>query len=184
MTHHLQRRHALRSCAAALLVAAATGCGISATGPVQAGAPASGIPQPGTENSSVRIYFSSPYGPRAVTRPTDRALDPQQALDLLLKGPTPAERERGLATQVPSMGGRLTATTTTGTVDVSIPLQVAADDLDVTAVSQIVCTAAHAQVPGDRPATQVHIRIHENNIRTENPWTVRCGPNGTATPVK
>ncbi|MEU5974438.1 GerMN domain-containing protein [Streptomyces sp. NPDC047315] len=184
MTHHLRGRRALRTCAAALLIASATGCGISATGPVRAGAPASGIPQPGTTNSSVRIYFADPYGVRAVTRPTDRPLDPQQALDLLLKGPTAAERERGLTTQVPPTVGRLTATTTTGTVDVSIPLQVATGDLDFTVVSQIVCTAAHAQVPGDRPATQVHIRIHESNLGPEEPWTVRCGPNGTATPIK
>ncbi|MFI1019085.1 GerMN domain-containing protein [Streptomyces sp. NPDC020965] len=182
MTHHPRGRHALRTCATALLIAAATGCGISTTGPVQAGAPATGIPQPGTQTNSVRIYFTDPYGPRAITRPTDQPLDPQHALDLLLKGPTPAERERGLTTQVPPPTGRLTATTTTGTVDISLPFEVASD-LDVTAVSQIVCTAAHARIPGDRPATQVDIRIHENNIRSAKPWTVRCGPNGNAMPV-
>ncbi|MGW1976608.1 GerMN domain-containing protein [Streptomyces sp. NPDC001889] len=184
MTHHPRGRRALRTCAASLLIAVATGCGISTAGPVRAGAPASGIPQPGTESSSVRIYFADPYGVRAVTRPTERPLNPQQALDLLLKGPTAAERERGLSTQVPPTAGRLTATTTTGTVDISIPLQVATGELDFAAVSQIVCTAAHAQVPGDRPATQVHIRIHESNLGPEEPWTVRCGPNGTATSVK
>ncbi|MFF8960624.1 GerMN domain-containing protein [Streptomyces sp. NPDC014894] len=184
MIHAPRGRRAFRACAAALLVAAAAGCGISATGPVRAGAPASGVPQPGTTDSSVRIYFADPYGVRAVTRPTDRPLDPQQALDLLLKGPTAAERERGLTTQIPSAVGRLTATTTTGTVDISIPLQVATGELDLTVISQIVCTAAHAQVPGDRPATQVHIRIHESSLGPEEPWTVRCAPNGAATSVK
>lgn len=183
MTPHPGGRRALRVCAAALLIAAAAGCGISTTGPVRAGAPASGIPQPGTESSSVRIYFTDPYGVRAVTRPTDGPLDPQHALDLLLKGPTPAERDRGLTTQVPPTIDRLTATTTTGTVDISIPLQAATGDFEFATVSQIVCTAAHAQVPGDRPATQVHIRLHGINLGPEEPWTLRCGSNGTATSV-
>ncbi|MFL0025994.1 GerMN domain-containing protein [Streptomyces sp. NBUL23] len=184
MTPHPGRRRALRTCAAALLIAAAAGCGISTTGPVRAGAPASGIPQPGTETSSVRVYFTDPYGVRAVTRPTDAPLDPQHALDLLLKGPTPTERDRGLTTQVPPAINRLTATTTTGTVDISIPLQAAAGDIEFATVSQIVCTAAHARVPGGRPAAQVHIRIRGIDFGPEEPWTLRCGPNNTATSVK
>ncbi|MEU9332553.1 hypothetical protein AB0D49_05215 [Streptomyces sp. NPDC048290] len=62
---------------------------------------------------------------------------------------------------------------------VAATLDLDGDQADIAAL----VTAAHAQVPGDRPATQVHIRIHENPIRTENPWTFRCGPNDTATPV-
>ncbi|MFD8958583.1 GerMN domain-containing protein [Streptomyces anulatus] len=176
-------RRAVRTCAAALLIAAATGCGISTTGPVRAGAPASGIPQPGSESSSVRIYFTDAYGVRAVTRTTDRPLDPQHALDLLLKGPTSAERDRGLTTQVPPTIDRLTATTTPGNIDLSIPDQATTGDFSFATISQIVCTAAHAQVPGDRPAAQVHVRIHGINLGPEEPWTVRCGPNDTATSV-
>ncbi|NGO09282.1 hypothetical protein G5C60_17155 [Streptomyces sp. HC44] len=166
-----------------LLAATAAGCGISPTGPVHAGAPASGIRQPGTEAHSVRLYFAGPYGIRSVSRPTDRPLSPQRALDLLLEGPTPAERDRGLITQVPPMAGQLTATTTKGAVDVLVPGEVGSGDLDVTTVSQIACTAAHAEVPGNEPATQVDIRIHENLTRSRTPWTVRCGPNGNVTPV-
>ncbi|WP_369382676.1 hypothetical protein [Streptomyces sp. cg36] len=173
-------RRALGPAAAALLLG---GCGIGTTGAVHAGPPASGIQPPGTEARSVRLYFAGPYGIRAVSRPTDRPLSPQQALDLLLEGPTPAERERGLISQVPPMSGQLTAAVGQGAVDVFVPLEVRSGDLDVTAVAQIACTAAHANVSGGRPATQVDIRIHENNIRSRTPWTVRCGPNGTVTPV-
>ncbi|WP_073224358.1 GerMN domain-containing protein [Streptomyces sp. NBRC 110465] len=168
---------------AGVLALTVAGCGITPTGPAPAGAPASGIQRPGTEARTVQIYFAGPYGLRAVSRPTDRPLSPQQALDLLLEGPTPAERDRGLITQVPPMAGQLTATATDGAVDIHIPRTVSSGDLDVTAVAQLACTAAHAHIPGDRPATQVDIRIHETLISSQTPWTVRCGPNGTVTPV-
>ncbi|NEC37243.1 hypothetical protein G3I66_29310, partial [Streptomyces rubrogriseus] len=66
---------------------------------------------------------------------------------------------------------------------VVVPLRVSAGDLDVTAVSQLVCTAAHADVPGGRPAERVDVRIHESGTRAATPWTLRCGAGGTATPV-
>lgn len=166
-----------------LLMATTTGCAIGPTNPVPAGRPASGIQQPGTEARFARLYFAGPTGPRAVSRPTDRPLSPQQALDLLLEGPTPAERQRGLISQVPPMAGQLTATAADGAVDVFVPQKVSTGDLDVTAVSQIACTAAHANVPGNKPPTQIDIRIHENTIRSQTPWTVHCGPNGNVTPV-
>ncbi|MFD7106016.1 hypothetical protein [Streptomyces celluloflavus] len=166
-----------------MLIATAAGCAIGPTSPVHAGSPASGIQPPGTEARFVRLYFASPTGTRAVSRPTDRPLSPQQALDLLLEGPTPAEHQRGLISQVPPMSGQLTATTADGAVDIFVPQKVSTGDLDVTAVSQIACTAAHANVPGSTSPTQIDIRIHENNIRSQTPWTVRCGPNGNVTPV-
>ena len=182
-----QARSLVRSTAAAVLLLTATatavGCGIGPTGPLDAGAPASGVPQPGTEARSVRLYFAGPYGIQSVPRPTDRPLSPQHALDLLLEGPTPAERQRDLINQVPPMGGQLTANATVDTVDVFVPASVSAGDLDVTAVSQIACTAAHAQVPGTKGPAQIDIRIHENLVRSATPWTVRCGPNNNAVPV-
>ncbi|MFF9853491.1 hypothetical protein [Streptomyces litmocidini] len=91
----------------------------------------------------MQLYFAGPHGIRAVDRPTDRPLSPQQALDLLLEGPAPsAERERGLATQVPPMAGRLTATATDGAVDLYVPRAVGSGDLDVTAVTQLACRTA------------------------------------------
>lgn len=178
----MRARHTHLPAVAALLLlgATATGCGISGTGPVHAGAPASGIRQPGTEAHYARLYFAGPYGIRATNRPADRPVTPQQALDLLLAGPTSAERDRGLVSQVPDRFGAFRATTEPGAVDVHLPVSVAS--LDVTAISQIVCTAAHADVPGGRPATEVDIRIHEN-VAASGVWTVRCGPNDTALPV-
>ncbi|MFF3488976.1 hypothetical protein ACFYXC_37865 [Streptomyces sp. NPDC002701] len=166
-----------------LLTATAVGCGIGPTGSLDAGAPASGVPRPGTESRSVRLYFAGPYGIQSVPRPTDRPLSPQHALDLLQKGPTPAERQRGLINQVPPMGGQLTASATIDAVDVFVPASVSDGDLDVTAVSQIACTAAYAQVPGTKGPAQIDIRIHENRVRSANPWTVRCGSNNNAVPV-
>ncbi|MFI8484242.1 hypothetical protein [Streptomyces rubrogriseus] len=53
----------------------------------------------------------------------------------------------------------------------------------MTAVGQLVCTAAHADVPGGRPAERVDVRIHESGTRAATPWTLRCGAGGNATPV-
>ncbi|MGW2226860.1 hypothetical protein [Streptomyces formicae] len=166
---------------ALLLSAAVTGCGISATGPQQAGAPASGIQRPGTSAEYARLYFVGPYGLRSASRPTDRPLGPQQALDLLLEGPTGAERERGLISEVPPMHGRLSATAATDAVDVYLPLTIR--DLQVAAVSQLACTAAHADVPGSGPPTEVKVRFHENLGGSDSPWTVRCDASGNALPV-
>lgn len=184
MTRRPPSRRALPTAALAVLLGAtAAACGIDTTGPVRAGPPASGIPRPGTRAQSTQLYFAGPYGLHAVFRPTGRRLGPQQALDLLLKGPTDAERQRGLVSQVPAMAGQVTATAATGAVDVFVPVAVATGELDVTAVGQLACTAAHAEVPGGRPATRVDIRIHEDYTRSERPWTVRCGPNGNVSPV-
>ncbi|PJE96424.1 hypothetical protein CUT44_18140 [Streptomyces carminius] len=173
----------LGALAALLAAASAAGCGIAPAGPVPAGAPASGVQRPGTEARLVRLYFADSHGIRAVSRPVERPLGPQQALDLLLAGPTSAERGRGLISRVPPMGGRLTATAADGAVDISVPVTVATGELDVTAVSQLVCTAAHAEVPGDRPPTRVDVRIREGGVHSRTHWTVRCGPNGNAVPV-
>ncbi|MCW1099656.1 hypothetical protein OJ963_38290 [Streptomyces sp. RS2] len=79
MTHR-PVRHPKRAAVvlAALLAAGATGCGIGTTGPVRAGAPASGVPRPGDGASTVRLYFAGPYGTRPVTRPTDAPSPPSR----------------------------------------------------------------------------------------------------------
>ncbi|OCC07828.1 hypothetical protein [Streptomyces sp. PTY087I2] len=59
------------------------------------------------------------------------------------------------------MAGQLTATPTNGAVNVFVPQTVSSGDLDVTAITQLAYTAAHAHTPGNRSATQVDIRIHE-----------------------
>ncbi|MEV5598518.1 hypothetical protein [Streptomyces sp. NPDC052496] len=157
-----------------------TGCGIAPTGYVQAGAPAQGIRQPGTDTYTARIFFLSPLGVHAAARPADGPVGPQEALDLLVKGPTAAEQARGLVSVVPPMPGRLTAVASTGAVSVHLPLPVAR--MEAAAVHQIACTAAHAAIPGGRPATEVDVRMYEP-ASGERPWTVRCSSNGIALPT-
>ncbi|MFD7665975.1 hypothetical protein [Streptomyces sp. NPDC059788] len=165
---------------ALLLPLLLTGCGIAPTGYVQAGAPAQGIRQPGTTTYTARIFFLSPLGIHAAVRPADGPVGPQEALDLLLKGPTAAERARGLVSVVPPMSGRLTAVPANGAVSVFLPTPVAR--MEAAAVHQIACTAANSALPGGRPATQVDVRIYEPESRGA-PWTVHCSSNGIALPV-
>lgn len=157
------------------------GCGISPAGPESAGAPASGVHRPGARADAgyTRLYFVGPYGPRSASRSADSPLGPQQALDLLLEGPTSTERARGLTSEIPSLDGKLTATAAKGAVDVYLPVNV--NDLQVAAVNQLTCTAAHAEVPGSGPATRVRIRFHEPAVT--GTWTVRCDGSGNARPV-
>ncbi|WP_234440480.1 hypothetical protein [Streptomyces rimosus] len=157
-----------------------TGCGISSTGYVQAGAPAQGIRQPGTATYTARIFFVSPLGIHAAARPADGPVGPQEALDLLVKGPTEAERARGLVSVVPPMPGRLTAVPANGAVSVHLPVPVSR--MEAAAVHQIACTAANAAIPGGRPATEVDVRMYEPGSGGE-PWTVRCSSNGIALPA-
>ncbi|MFI8484243.1 hypothetical protein [Streptomyces rubrogriseus] len=82
-SRHFPRPNRAALALAVLLAAGTSGCGIGTTGPVQAGAPASGMQRPGDGAGTVRLYFAGPYG----TRRTDAPLAPQQALDLLLDGP-------------------------------------------------------------------------------------------------
>ncbi|MFC7305805.1 hypothetical protein ACFQVC_16455 [Streptomyces monticola] len=162
---------------------ALTGCGgIDSTAPTAVGAPASGLQSPGTVAQHARLFFVGPYGNQMVSRPTDSAYGPQQALDLLVEGPTEAERERGLISQVPPMHGQLKASGAKGAVDLYVPYRIAEGGLDWTAVSQLACTAASAELPGDVPPPEVDVRMHEEG--ESQPWTVRCSRLNTAQPAQ
>ncbi|WP_423247761.1 GerMN domain-containing protein [Streptomyces achmelvichensis] len=170
--------------AAASLIATATSCGIDPTDVIAAGPPPSGIQQPGAAAHSVRLYFASQDGIRAVSRRADRPMNPTQALDLLRQGPTKGEVRRGLKTHVPPMKQPIAVTTAQGTVKIHLPPTVTFGDLDVTAVSQITCTAANADMPGnDTPTTQVKVRMYEGNRHSQDPWTLLCDANGHARPL-
>ncbi|MFE3553335.1 hypothetical protein ACFXKW_00395 [Streptomyces sp. NPDC059193] len=75
----------------------------------------------------------------------------------------------------------------TGSVDVYLPLAVATGELDITALSQIVCTLAHAKTLSDVPPDQVIVKVHETSVRTGNAsdkgWALRCGPQSLAVPA-
>ncbi|MGH4030939.1 GerMN domain-containing protein [Actinomycetota bacterium Odt1-20B] len=174
------RLAALTAASAAVLA----GCGVGATGPVEAGAPASGLRRPGSTTYHAQLYFVSPYGIQAVSRPVDSPATPQQALDLLLKGPDDAERARGLITEIPPLPGPLRATATTGAVDVYLPQQIAKMNGGNLGMSQIVCTVANAHVPGDRQPPAVDVRVHEPDTpEGPSPWTLRCNAAGNVVPV-
>lgn len=108
------------TCLVAVVAMLSAGCGIGSTGPVRAGAPASGLREPGSVHHYAQLYFVSPYGIQAVTRQVDTPLTPQQALDLLLNGPDAAERARGLTTEVPPLDG-LIAHGANGAVNLNNP---------------------------------------------------------------
>ncbi|MEU7578649.1 hypothetical protein AB0B50_13690 [Streptomyces sp. NPDC041068] len=165
----------------AFLLLALTGCGISATGPERAGAAATGAVPPGTRAYDARLDFLGPWGMQFVSRRSESPVGPQQAVDLLLAGPTTAERERGLATLVPeTLRGRVTALPARGAVDLHIPVTV--PQLEHTAVSQLACTAANAaEIPGGKAPADVVVRVHEPG--SDDTWNLRCDASGNAYPA-
>jgi hypothetical protein len=172
-----------RACAglAAALAAAPAlaGCGISDTGPVAAGPPASGgLTLDGSE--ALRVYFVTAQGTWPATRPAPPDAGPQHALNVLLDGPNSTERARGLDTALPAGSHEVRARPAAGTVDLYLPWAVA--ELDSVAVSQLVCTAAAAPgIPGGRDPVDVVVRVHESGF-VGDPWEVTCDETGTATP--
>ncbi|GGR89638.1 lipoprotein [Streptomyces aureoverticillatus] len=170
------------ACLAVVLGALAAGCGIGSTGPVRAGGPASGLREPGSADHYAQLYFVSPHGIQAVTREVDTRATPQQALDLLLKGPDAAERARGLITEVPTLHGRLIARAADGAVDLRLPVPVANMTGGGLGLSQIICTAANAAATGGKQPPDVDVRVYEEGYET--PWTVRCDAAGNVVPVR
>ncbi|WP_413760741.1 GerMN domain-containing protein [Streptomyces sp. MMBL 11-3] len=158
-----------------------TGCGVSGTDPMAAGRPAvGGQALEGAE--PLRVYFTTEQGTWPATRPAPDGAGPQEAVDALLGGPTSAERARGLTTAVPTGNGQVRARASAGTVDLDLPWPVA--QLDRTAVSQLVCTAAAAPgVPGGRRSQDVLVRVHEPGAAGA-PWDVMCDDTGTAAPKR
>lgn len=169
--------HVILVSALALMLA---GCGVGSTGPVPAGAPASGL-RADSVSQYARLYFVGPYGIEAAPRKVDARATPQHALDLLLKGPDTAEKARGLVTEVPSFPGRLTASAADGAVDVHLPVSVAQMNGGGLGLSQIICTAANADTSGSRRPPDVDVRVYEPGETTA--WTVRCNAAGNAVPV-
>lgn len=164
---------------AAVLFAAA-GCGIDTTGTIESGQPATGIQKPGKEEYLARIFFSGGSDATSdVTRRTAQPLDPQQALDLLQEGPDKAERDRGLISRLPeTTDGKLIATWSEKQIDIEMSHIVA--KLDSVAVSQIACTAAHAEILGGPAPEEVDVYLHEV-IGGGSLFHVRC-EEGTAVP--
>ncbi|MFJ3903043.1 hypothetical protein [Streptomyces sp. NPDC090025] len=173
------RRAAAAALGALLSLAALAGCGISTTGPVSAGAPAVGANRPGTAIDDAHLLFVGPYGLRYAARTVSPSAGPQEAVDLLLEGPTAAERERGLVTLVPArLKGAVTAART-GEHQVDLHLPVSVARLEQAAVSQLACTAAKAV---DVDQTKVLVRVREPEVA--GVWPLRCDASGSAYPAE
>lgn len=139
-------------------------CGIPETGVVEAGGPASGVVP------TIRVYFAADGALVAVARTSTSMIDAESAVELLLQGPTDAERAKGLTTGLQPLGTlptlapdpRVTPDASYGPVPerlleagpvrvttddngVSIELTAAAGELSGLAVDQLTCTVRGVQ---------------------------------------
>ncbi|MFE3881603.1 hypothetical protein ACFXPQ_01515 [Streptomyces lydicus] len=165
-----------------------TGCGIAPTDVIDAGEPATGVKSPGQPAADVQLFFYGPSGLRSATRRAKVPVDPELAIDLLMKGPNHAERMRGLSSVLPKFPGSLTVTTHVGSVVISLPMNV--KRLDSASLNQLVCTAANARVPGNKPSGDVAVTLVSKSVRVgpmvcggNNAFpVVEPSPTGTGTP--
>ncbi|MFD0312824.1 hypothetical protein [Streptomyces flavalbus] len=124
---------------------ALTSCGISTTGPVEAGPPAGGVVP------KVRLYFVRDGALVVVPRRTVAPVSVAAAVTLLLRGPSRPERAKGITTQLAAHPVRVR----TSGERVLIELSPLVGKVTETAVAQVVCTALDAQRvadPGAEPA--------------------------------
>lgn len=166
------RRRVLGGVVSGALAGALAGCGIAPTDVIDAGEPASGVKSPGQPAADVQLFFYGPSGLRSATRPAKAPVDPDQALSLLMEGPNHAERMRGLSSVLPKFPGPLTAATGEGTVVINLPMN--AKLLDSASLNQLVCTAANARVPGNKPPDQVMVTLAGDRVRV---GPMVCGGN-------
>lgn len=155
-----------------VLPGALAGCGIAPTDVIDAGEPATGVKSPGQPEADVLLFFYGPNGLRSATRSAREPADPTQAIQLLRLGPNPAERMRGLSSVLPKFPGRLTAHAGNGSVVITLPMN--AKLLDSASLNQLVCTAANARVPGNRPPGRVAVTLVGQSVRV---GPMVCGGN-------
>ncbi|MFE1171071.1 hypothetical protein [Streptomyces sp. NPDC058773] len=156
----------------AALSGSLAGCGIAPTDVIDAGEPATGVRSPGQPEADLQLFFYGPSGLRSATRPAKRPVEPEEALQLLLKGPNHAERMRGLTSELPKFLDSLTAETGEGTVLVTLPMSGGMPDS--ASLNQLVCTAANARVPGNKPSGQVTVVLMS---KTDRVGPMVCGGN-------
>ncbi|MFI2184653.1 hypothetical protein [Streptomyces sioyaensis] len=172
------RRHlpgvVLAGVLAGVLPGGLAGCGIAPTDVIDAGEPATGVKSPGQPEADVLLFFYGPNGLRSATRPAKEPADPEQAIQLLRMGPNHAERMRGLSSVLPKFPGRLTADTDSDTGNVVITLPMNAKLLGSASLSQLVCTAANARVPGNKPPGRVSVTVVGQSVRV---GPMVCGGN-------
>ncbi|WP_030983887.1 GerMN domain-containing protein [Streptomyces sp. NRRL S-1813] len=154
------------------LAGALAGCGIAPTDVIDAGEPATGVRSPGQPEAEVQLFFYGPSGLRSATRRAETPVGPEQAIEVLMKGPNHAERMRGLSSVLPKFPGPLTAATRVGSVVITLPMDVKL--LDSASLNQLVCTAANARVPGNKPPGEVTVTLVSKSVRV---GPMVCGGN-------
>ncbi|MYW08536.1 hypothetical protein GT034_09275 [Streptomyces sp. SID2563] len=136
----------------------ATGCGIRATDVVEAGEPATVEVAPAGEHGALVYFVSSSSASRLM--PVVRSISPPEGVDggisadnrlggvsaalyLLFEGPTRAERDAGLRSELPS--GRMKAAVELSADGVKATIDIPVIGLSEAARQQLVCTAATAR---------------------------------------
>ncbi|MBD0748129.1 hypothetical protein [Streptomyces sp. CBMA152] len=132
---------------ALLLVA---GCGIRSTDVVEVGDPAFAKVAPAGPDGTT-LYFKGPNGLLPVVRAEARV--PGHAVMLLLNGPTEAEKDAGLDTELPHYYGGLGI----GKDGASMTIRMERAVLDFSALAreQLVCTASHTVSPDEHVTVTV-----------------------------
>ncbi|GCB45135.1 hypothetical protein SNL152K_2425 [Streptomyces sp. NL15-2K] len=169
-------------------LSALVSCGIPATGVVEVGGPASGIVP------TVRVYFVADGTLVAVPRRTVAPVDVASAVDVLLQGPTDAERAKRLTTLLPSPGPLPTAVPsplpsglaaqvpqaaeTPDLVKVStrgdrVSLELSAEVNDL-AAAQLICTAVGARNVADPGGDPVPVTVTGPDGRRVEEAAVDC----------
>ncbi|MGK5640024.1 hypothetical protein ACSNOK_17155 [Streptomyces sp. URMC 126] len=147
---------ARRALAATLLLGTLAGCGIEPTEVIEFGQPATGVRPSGQPAWQTRLFFAVVTGVTSVSRPADGPVTAEDAVRLMLQGPNEAERARGIYSEIGMRSG-VRVTTAPGRVDITLPTDVTR--ITRIARTQLVCTAAHNQVPGGLPWNRVKVTL-------------------------
>ncbi|WP_439662968.1 GerMN domain-containing protein [Lentzea sp. HUAS TT2] len=125
-----------------LCVAVLTACGIRPTDPI----PGLEAPSGPVENTSPSLYWVAPGGRVLPVGRSAGSLSGFDVVALLAQGPTGAEQDRGLSTEVPFDAAPATVDRVANGLDVTISSDVS--QLSGAAVQQIVCTLLAVQPVG------------------------------------
>jgi len=135
----------VRRFAALVTLLAVTACGVQPTDVINAGdAPV--LPDDRNNTGYVVLYFVVDGRLTALPRQTPSSTSISTALDLLLKGPTSAERANGAATLLPTTSAK--ASVSLGDIPI-VKVTFPVLDLPQLAVSQLACTTLATARPSN-----------------------------------
>ncbi|MFG2628096.1 hypothetical protein [Streptomyces sp. NPDC048473] len=151
------------------LMLLATGCGIRATDVVEVGDPATVEVPSGSQQGTLLYFVSSSSANRLmpVVRQVDVTVEGDvddkgavhvwrgsgKAVAMLFDGPTKAEAEAGLRTELPDIRAELSLAL--GPDGVSVRVNTAVTELSEVARQQLICTAAQARTADRSAAVKV-----------------------------